>query len=660
METPPLHLSMVRLTRMPRHSIKECLRRGSLSFREIRRHQIIPFRTPGNALRASVVAMAVAIGLVACTEAGPACTPGPERPEWSTARQWNEALLEGIRRDLPAPTVHARNLYHVSAAMWDAWAAYDSEAQGVFFTEKVDAEEAEAARAEAISYAAYRVLEARYLDSIGATETIPELDALMNSLCLDIDVTLTEGDSPAAVGNRIAETILAIGREDGSNEAEGYASPSYEPVNPPLTVRASGTEMVDPNRWQPLRIEGMTSQNGIVLADGVQESIDPHWGHVVSFALPEAGESGVPIDPGPPPALGDPASDREFKESALDVIRYSSVLDADADEMIDASPASIGANPVGTNDGTGHPLNPVTGEPYEPYVIAHGDFGRVVAEYWADGPRSETPPGHWNKLANDVSDTLGDDLRIAGEGDPVDRLEWDVKMYLALNGANHDAAIAAWGLKGYYDSARPISMIRWMGGLGQSSDPDGPAYHPDGLPLANGIVEVVTAQTTTAGGRHEHLAGHEGEVAVFAYRGGPEDREAEIGGVGWILAVDWVPYQAPTFVTPSFPGYVSGHSTFSRASAEVLTAITGDAYFPGGMGMQVYEPEGLDFEQGPDDAVGLQWATYRDASDQAGISRIYGGIHVRADDFEGRRLGERIGRDAWEKALEYFDPAESG
>ena len=54
-----------------------------------------------------------------------------------------------------------------------------------------------------------------------------------------------------------------------------------------------------------------------------------------------------------------------------------------------------------------------------------------------------------------------------------------MKLYFALNGAVHDAAIAAWGVKGYYDSARPISMIRYMGGKGQSSDPDGPAYDPE-------------------------------------------------------------------------------------------------------------------------------------------------------------------------------------
>ena len=158
-----------------------------------------------------------------------------------------------------------------------------------------------------------------------------------------------------------------------------------------------------------------------------------------------------------------------------------------------------------------------------------------------------------------------------------------MKTYFALNGATHDAAIAAWGLKAYYDSVRPISMIRYMGGLGQSSDPDGPSYDPDGLPLEDGLVEVVTLESSAPGERHEQLADHVGEVAVYAWQGPPEDPETQTSGVGWIRAVDWVPYQRPTFVTPAFAGYVSGHSTFSRAAAEVLTGITGTPYFPGGL-----------------------------------------------------------------------------
>ena len=74
-----------------------------------------------------------------------------------------------------------------------------------------------------------------------------------------------------------------------------------------------------------------------------------------------------------------------------------------------------------------------------------------LAEFWADGPKSETPPGHWNVIANQVADSPGFELRIGGQGPVVDRLEWDVKTYFALNGAVHDAAVAAWGAKGYYD-----------------------------------------------------------------------------------------------------------------------------------------------------------------------------------------------------------------
>ena len=112
--------------------------------------------------------------------------------------------------------------------------------------------------------------------------------------------------------------------------------------------------------------------------------------------------------------------------------------------------------------------------------------------------------------------------------------------------------------------------------------------------------------------------------------------------------MDWVPYQAPTFVTPSFAGYVSGHSAFSRASAEVMAAFTGSEFFPGGLGEWTIAARSLDFEAGPETDLTLQWATYADASDQAGLSRLYGGIHVRADDFAGRVMGAGIGRAAWE------------
>jgi uncharacterized protein DUF6851 len=584
----------------------------------------------------------------------PKCPPAGNHPEWSVARRWNEATLDAIRRALPAPTIHARNLFHVSASMWDAWAAYEPTASGYFVKEKHTVSNAAAARDEAISYAAFRVLSARYLKSVGGAESLSEFDDVMDSLCYPLDVTTTDGDTPAAVGNRIAAATLAYGLTDGSNQANAYAAPDYKPVNPPLVVAKSGGTMTDPNRWQPLQLAHMISQNGIPIENGVQQAIGPHWGHVKGFALPAAGDDGVPMDPGPPPRLGDPATDQAYKDQAVEVIRDSSQLDPADGTTIDISPGVRGGNPLGTNDGKGHPVNPATGKPYASNVVNQGDFARALTEFWADGPKSETPPGHWNVVANKVSDELAPNLKIGGSGPTVDRREWDVKLYFALNGATHDAAIAAWGLKGHYDSVRPISMIRYLGGLGQSSDPRLPSYDNEGLPLVPDLVEVITTETTAAGGRHTALAGHEGEIAIRAWSGNPKHPKTQTGGVAWILAVDWVPYQVPTFVTPSFPGYTSGHSTFSRASAEVLTAITGSEYVPGGLDAWTTKVGSLKVESGPTRDVTLQWATYFDAADMAGQSRLYGGIHIQADDFKGRTLGAACGKEAWVRAQQYY------
>jgi hypothetical protein len=224
----------------------------------------------------------------------------------------------------------------------------------------------------------------------------------------------------------------------------------------------------------------------------------------------------------------------------------------------------------------------------------------------------------------------------------------------------HDAAIAAWGSKRYYDYARPISMIRFMGGRGQSSDPNGPSYHVEGLPLTDGLIEVVTTESSAVGRRHEALSAHVGAVAVRSWVGAPDDPEGEVAGVGWILAVDWVPYQLPTFVTPAFAGYISGHSTFSRAAAEVLSSITGSEFFPGGLGTWTIPADSLEFEAGPSQDITLQWATFADAADEAGRSRLYGGIHVEADDLRGREVGYEAGRGAWALAQRYFEGTEDG
>lgn len=573
------------------------------------------------------------------------------------ARQWDDEIIEAIRIDTPHPPVHARNLFHFAVAMYDAWAAYDSTAVGLVYHAKPTAADVPAARNEALSFAAYRLLSERYALSKGAAATLAALDSKMTNLGYDRFFTSTDPSTPAGVGNAVAQALHDFFIEDGSRQLQLYQDfppeeGGYVSVNLPMITTMNGTLAVDVNRWQRLAITNAQTQNGIP-ADSIQKFLGAHWRDTRPFALTRETPGAPWLSFGPPPALN-AAGDQQFRDEVVEVIQKSSELSPDDGITMDISPGSWGNNPLGENTGMGHPLNPATNSPYSPNVVKRGDFSRVLAEFWADGPNSETPPGHWNVLANAVVEHPSFERRFGGTGPQLDPLEWDVKMYFALNAALHDAACAAWTVKRYYDGPRPVGMIRYMGQRGQSSDSFLPSYNPDGLPLVPGLVELVTPETQAVGGRHEGLPLY--IVAIKAWPGQPLDPINEYSGVKWIPSYAWLPYQKKTFVTPAFPGYISGHSTFSRAAAEVMTLITGSPFFPGGMAVYTSPAEsGLTFEKGPSVALQLQWATYYDAADQAGLSRLWGGIHVSADDLNGRRTGSACGQGAFTLAKKYFN-----
>jgi len=583
-------------------------------------------------------------------------TTSTEPPGFSVARRWDEAALDAIRRDVPRPPVHARNLFHLSVAMWDAWAVYDQSgvARQYLTSEPVQISATPGAdRNQAISFAAYRLLKRRYSSAFafGAADSQAECDALMDALGYDKTDTSTTGSTPAAVGNRIAAALTVYGGTDGSNEP-GYGDPTYFPANDPLVVAIpANTPMMEASRWQPLALAFTLTQNGIPIPDNVQTFIAPHWDGVRPWALVRTAP-GLPYrDPGPPPALGS-ATDAAFKADFLEVVRASSTLDPGDGVTVDVSPAARGNDTLGQNDGTGYPVNPATGAPYASQVVKRGDWARVVAEYWANGPTFETPAGHWNVIANAVTDQLGDDRRFGGSGPALSKLEWDVKLYLALNGAEHDAAVASWGAKRYYDGVRPISAVRNMSYWG------GPAGQPDyakGLPLESGLVEMITSATTAPGQRHQAFRGLEGNIAIRSWPGQPTNPLTQASGVHWTLGVKWVPYQKNSFVTPAWAGYPSGTSTFARAAAEVLTGFTGTTYFPGGLG--AFTAPVNDFlrtELGPTQTVILQWATYYDAADEAGLSGVFGGLETPRDDAAGRVMGAAIGKDAFARARQFY------
>ena len=587
----------------------------------------------------------------------------------SIARDWNEQCLSAIRIDTPHPPAQARNLFSLSAVMYDAWAAYDTNgAVGFIYRGKQSADDIAAARHEAISYAAFQMLKERYAYSRSASNTLAALNVHMLALGYQTNNFSTNTSTPAGVGNSVYLAVSAWFINDGSRQTNGtpypqtnspVAYPDYPPeqggyqyYNPPLVTGAPGISVLDVNRWQRLAITNALDQTGGATGP-VQNYLGAQWLGVRPFALARTNPALPWIDPGPPPKLNG-TNDALFRSSIVEMIRRSSELTPDDGVTMDISPGAFGNNSLGANDGHGHATNPVTELPYATNVVKRADFARCLAEFWADGPNSETPPGHWNVLANGVSDYPGFIKRLGGVGPVLDDLEWDVKVYFALNAGVHDAACACWSIKRFYEGWRPISGVRYMAQSGQSSVTNGTSYHTNGLPLIPDLIELVTQFTAQAGGRHAGLP--PGKIAIFAWPGQPADPTNQHSGVKWIRGDTWLPYQRKTFVTPAFPGYMSGHSTFSRAGAEVLASVTGTPFFPGGMGIyNVVSNSFLTFEQGPSQTVQLQWATYYDAADQAGLSRIWGGIHPSADDLPARRAGSQAGLGAWALAQKYFD-----
>lgn len=577
----------------------------------------------------------------------------------SVARQWNQMALVCVRGDYARPTVIVRTLFHLSAVMYDSWSLYDANKKSYLVNHKRSATDIEKARAETLSYASYELLKVRFAKSPKAAITLGKARDLMIQLGYNPDLKRDENfyessdANPAQDGMFIAHQYLQSTVNDGSRESQDYETPreDYAPLNPPMIVKLPKTlKIIDVNFWQPMSLDFNVDQAGNPIPVNTVPPLTLHWGRLPPFALTAADRSptkrGVYLDPGAPPRFGG-AGHNAFVKSMVEVIEFSSWLDPKDSARLDISPNSLGRSSLGTNENRGYKNNPVTGTIYPQQSVKRGDYARVLAEFWADGPQSETPPGHWNTMANDVVAQPTFKRQWMGKGGELSPLEWDVKMYLTLNGGLYDASITAWGLKGYYQGSRPISAVRFMAGNGQSSNPELPGYSVIGLPLKPGLIELVTSKLTQPGEKFAHLIGYEGQVAIRCWNGAPKDPKTEAGGVSWMLGIEWLPYQKPTFVTPPFPGYISGHSTFSRAAAEVLTGITGSPYFPSGLGQYSAKANSfLTFEAGPSEAVNLQWASYYDAADQSGISRIFGGIHGNIDDFPGRKIGSVIGKKA--------------
>ncbi|GAC1480077.1 MAG: hypothetical protein NVS1B4_25090 [Gemmatimonadaceae bacterium] len=301
--------------------------------------------------------------------------------------RWNDAALEAVRRVKPGPPMVARAMAVTQTSVYDAWAAYDARALGTRLggtLRRPAHERTTANKREAVSFAAYRTL----VDLFPTQRAM--FEALMRDLGYDPANATADITTPAGIGNTAAAAVIAYRHHDGANQlGDLHPGPysdytGYVPVN-------SWDHLVDPNRWQPLRLPD--GRGGFI----VQPFVGSFWQRVMPFALTSAAQ---------------------FRPVELPNRYPSAGYYAEVDEIL-------------------------------AYSAALTDEQKVIAEYWADGPSSELPPGQWCLFASFVS---------ARDHHGIDE---DVKLLFALTNATLDAGIVAWDAKREYDSVRPVSAVHF-------------------------------------------------------------------------------------------------------------------------------------------------------------------------------------------------------
>jgi Domain of unknown function (DUF6851)/VCPO second helical-bundle domain len=473
-------------------------------------------------------------------------------PAWASARsqdtnvvlRWNAAALQGVRDSKLGPPMVARALAIVHTCIYDAWAAYDEVAVGTRLGGSLRQPHSERTlqnKNAAISFAAYRATGDLFPGSRSSV-----FDPLMRELGYDSGDTSTDG-SAAGCGNVAAKAVLDFRHRDGANQlgdepggAPGVPYADYTgfvPANAPMDIQfpLDLTTVHDPNAWQPLRY---TDATGMLVT---QTFVGAQFTRVTPFALSTTSQLRAPSGP----AL---YGSGQYREQAAALLAISASLD---------------------------------------------DEQKMIAEYWADGPHSELPPGHWDLFAQFVSNR---DHHGANERG----VDLDVKLFFALTNAIFDAGLCAWDNKRAFASVRPVTALRYL----------------------------YAGQT------------------ILAWAG-------PYRGTAAIRGESWLPYQPTTFPTPPFPEYSSGHSCFSAAGAEILKRFTDSDDFGASVtfakGSSRVEPAAV-----PGSDLTLRWATFSDAAAQAGISRRYGGIHFEQADLDARAQGRAAAINAWDKVLKLF------
>jgi hypothetical protein len=335
---------------------------------------------------------AAGVAVAALTLATSGCHDLPTAPrrqaKESVVVRWDSAALDAVRRTHLGPPMVARALAVANTAMYDAWSAYDATAVGTRLGGTLRRPPNE--RTDANKERAVSFAAYRALIDLFPSEQAT-FDGLMQQLSLDRADLSTDATTATGIGNTAASAVLAFRHGDGANQLGDLAPGAYADYTGYQAVN-SPSLVTDPNRWQPLLV---TDAQGVT---STQRYVAPQWGRVTPFAL----TSGAQFRPAAVPNL---YPDPGYATQVQEVLDFSANLT---------------------------------------------DERKAIVEYWADGPNSELPPGHWVLFAQWVAHR------------DAHSIDDDAKMYFAMTNALLDASIAVWDCKRVFDYVRPITAVRFL------------------------------------------------------------------------------------------------------------------------------------------------------------------------------------------------------
>jgi hypothetical protein len=487
-------------------------------------------------------------------------------PYNNVAQRWALELIRLTKIALPQtnPPVVARNLAVVSTCQYDSIVPYMEYAKswsGFNISKRPTSERNEQNMNVSISYASYRAITHLFADY---PTQLNETRAIMLDMMLDPDDVSEVQFTAHGIGNLACRKVLELKDVDGFNflgDEQGtkvsgtrYADyTNYNPVNDPLQVIGSPEcwKLRNINSWQALSVPKRNA-NGTT----VQKWAGANVGYARTFSTLKLQDIDLQG-----PALFSTNNDVDAWRQNAEMINVTSMLD---------------------------------------------DRRKVIALYWADGPDTTAPPGHWYRVMNNLTIARGMGLTRT------------VKLFFLVTNAVSDAGILTWAAKRLYDSSRPVTVIPCLYAYTQLKSWKGPYQgvqmidafkwipYQDYFFVTPPFAEWPSGHSSFSGAATQAMKlffNKDESLGLYAIvKEGSSSIEPKIayGSTGYIFNVTNVPNKGPETVG--------------------------------------YSPA-KDFE--------LYWHKMSDAAQCAANSRLFGGIHYKRAADDGLRIGRSVANAVW-------------